>query len=109
MHPCKFICACYVLLLVFATMTASLGYMMPSLEGTRGRDFQIWDHPYVVDNDKLILAQEYLEETRGDPVIGLQTEYSNGVFVMYENTGDHKMGLLNVEAIKKMKELEDEI
>ena len=39
MHPCKFICACYVLLLVFATMTASLGYMMPSLEGTRGRDF----------------------------------------------------------------------
>ena len=27
---------------------------------------------------------------------------------MYENTGDHEMGLLNVEAIKKMKELEDE-
>ena len=42
-------------------------------------------------------------------MIGLQTEYSNGVFVMYENTGDHEMGLLNVEAIKKMKELEDDI
>jgi hypothetical protein len=71
MHPFKFICACYILLLIFSSITAGLGYMMPSLEGTRGRDFSIWSSQYQIDEDKLTLIKEFLDETRGEPVVPL--------------------------------------
>jgi hypothetical protein len=108
-HPFKWICFIYVLLIIFGSITAGLGYMMPNLEGTRSRDFKIWDDPYQVDADELTLIQEWLDQTRGEPVVALQTEYANTVFVLYEHTGNHEFGLLDVGAIKKMKELEDEI
>jgi hypothetical protein len=60
-----------------------------------------------VDYDKLILSQEFLVETKGKPVVDLQTEYANSVFLMYENTGDNETGLLNVGAIKMMIQMED--
>lgn len=56
MHPCKVLCFSYLILIIFSAITLGLGYMMPSLEGTRNRDFAIFQHPYQVDADKLALA-----------------------------------------------------
>ena len=34
---------------------------------------------------------------------------ANGVFIIYSNTGDHPNGLLDIEALKVMKKMEDAI
>jgi hypothetical protein len=107
--PCKVICFSYLALIIFAMLTGAFGYMMPSLEGGRGRDYLIWKDPLQVNADKLTLAEEFLEATKGDAVVDLQTESTNFVFILYTNLGDHENGLLNKEALKKMKEMEDTI
>jgi hypothetical protein len=108
-YPCRVICCSYLILIIFGAAAIGLGYMMPELTGGRGRDFLIWKHPINVDQDKLILAMEYLMETKGDAIVDLQTENTNTVFILYSNTGDHPNGLLSVEALKIMKKMEDTI
>ena len=101
-HPCRIICASYVLLLLFAVITGAAGYMMPTLEGGRGRDGNIWKDPIQVDADMLVLAQEYIRDTEGVAKQDLQTENTNTLFILYENEGDNPAGLLNIPALKKM-------
>ena len=67
--PCKVICISYLLLVIFGILTGIFGYMMPVLEGGRGREFLIWKHPLQVDADKLSLATEYITDTKGDAVV----------------------------------------
>lgn len=66
-------------------------------------------NPLVVDYDKYTLANEFLTETKGDANVDVQTETTNGVFILYTNTGDHPNGLLDIEALKIMKKMEDTI
>ena len=71
--PCKVICASYFLLLVFAVLTLILGYMVPVLEESGGREFAVWKAPLQVNLDLLTLADQYVQDTKGDPVVALQT------------------------------------
>jgi hypothetical protein len=66
-------------------------------------------NPIIVVQDKLTLATEFLAETKGKAVVDLQTEYTNSVFILYTNTGDHPNGLLNIESLKIIKKMEDTI
>ena len=70
-HPCKVMLFYFVFLLIFSVLTGTFVYMVPTLEGSRNREYLIWDHPFVVASDKLILAEEYLEETSGASVVDL--------------------------------------
>lgn len=68
-HPCRVLCAAYSLLFIFAMLTLAFGYMVPVLEGGRGIEFSIWMDPLQVNYDMLTLAEEYLMDTKGDPVV----------------------------------------
>ena len=105
-RPCTVICISYFLLLVFAVITGAAGYMMPSLEGGRNRDYLIWKHPLQVDKDTLDLADEFIRDTSGDAKVELQSETTNQIFILYSNEGDHKNGLLNAKSVIKMNEME---
>ena len=108
-YPCRVICVSYLLLIIFSVITVFAGYMTPSLVGGRGRDLLIWKDPLNVNKDKFVLATEFLDETKGDATVDIQTEVTNGVFILYSNTGGHPNGLLNIEALKIMKKMEDTI
>lgn len=105
-HPCKVLLGSYACLLLFAILTGILGYMMPQLEGSRGREFLIWKDPLQVDADKLSLATEYITDTKGEAVVDLQVESTNFIFLLYSNTGDKEFGLLNKDILTKIKSLE---
>ena len=108
-YPCRVICCSYFVLILFGAIAIALGYMSPTLGGGRGRDNLIWMNPITVDYDKLQLVTEYMTETRGDASVDVQTEVANGVFILYSNLGDHPNGLLDVNALKIMKKMEDAI
>ena len=86
--PCKVLCISYALLVFFGVLTGVFGYMMPQLEGSRGREFSIWMDPLQIDADKLALANEFISDTKGDAVVDQQTETSNTLFLLYTNTGE---------------------
>ena len=69
----------------------------------------IWKNPLIVDYDKYTLANEFLVATKGDANVDVQTESTNAVFILYTNTGDHPNGLLDLNALKIMKKMEDNI
>jgi hypothetical protein len=50
-----------------------------------------------------------LAETKGEAIVDLQTEVTNAVFIIYSNTGEHPNGLLNIEALRIIKKMEDKI
>jgi hypothetical protein len=101
--PCKVICISYALLVFFGVLTGIFGYMMPQLEGSRGREFSIWMDPLQVDADMLALADEYITDTKGEAVVDLQTESSNFIFLLYSDKGDKEFGLLNKDVLQKIK------
>ena len=69
--PCRVICISYLMLVIFGVLSGALGYFNITLQGGRGRDFSIFKHPYQVDADMLILADEYIKDTKGDAVVDL--------------------------------------
>jgi hypothetical protein len=89
-RPCTVILVSYFLLFVFAALTGKFGYMMPVLEGSRGREFSIWKDPLQIDYDKLLLADEFITDTKGDAVVDLQVESTNFIFLLYSNEVDEK-------------------
>ena len=70
--PCKVICCSYFLLIVFGVIAVMAGYVIPELGGDgRGREFNIWLDPLQVDADMLTLANDYVKDTSGDPIVDL--------------------------------------
>ena len=107
--PCKVICCSYFILIVFGAIAVMAGYVIPELGGDgRGREFNIWLDPLQVDADMLTLANDYVKDTSGDPVVALQTESTNFNFLLYTNKGDKEFGLLDKEVLKAIQTLEND-
>ena len=54
----------YLLITLFSIIPVALNYFDINL-GNSGRDFLIWDNPMVLDQDRYILAKEYVANHTG--------------------------------------------
>lgn len=61
-----------------------------------------------IDYDKLTLADEYIKDTKGDATVDLQTESTNFIFLLYTNTGDKELGLLDKDTLKAIRKIEQD-